>query len=300
MPIFRVSNNKTKRIEKSSFSNEKELQNFVEKNLEELFDIRFLATEFSTSAEHGGRIDTLGLDENNAPVIIEYKWGENSAIINQGLFYLDWLVDHQANFQLLVQSKLKAEQKIDFKSPRVLLIAASFSRYDIYAIKRMAENIELWSYVKYENDLVEFKIEASSSPTQLTGKTKHSKVEYKNITVDEYLKGRPKELVEIVQIIREKISDLDSSDQIAEKAFKNGLAYKANQNFIYIHVRNRVKTVRVHVKWPESEYKKLQAEINNSRLLYRYYRGFAEFVLKDINDIDKVMPYLKQAFQRET
>jgi RecB family endonuclease NucS len=44
---------------------------FFEKNLEALLGVRFLDSEFTTS--NGGRIDTLGLDENGCPVILEYK-----------------------------------------------------------------------------------------------------------------------------------------------------------------------------------------------------------------------------------
>lgn len=78
MPLFKTTNHKAQKLVRKDFANEKELQHFVENNLEELFGIRFLASEYSTN--HGGRIDSLGIDENNAPVIIEYKWGENSAI----------------------------------------------------------------------------------------------------------------------------------------------------------------------------------------------------------------------------
>ncbi|NLF43393.1 MAG: hypothetical protein GX587_11915 [Bacteroidales bacterium] len=128
MPLFKTSNQKAQKLLRKDFANEKELQHFVETNLEELFGIRFLATEYSTN--HGGRIDSLGLDENNSPVIIEYKWGENSAIINQGLFYLDWLVEHIAEFQLLVQKKLGQDVEVDTGSPRLILIAASYSKFD--------------------------------------------------------------------------------------------------------------------------------------------------------------------------
>ena len=65
--------------------------------------MRFLASEYTITE---GRIDTLGLDENNCPVIIEYKRHSNENIINQGLFYLDWLMDHQADFKLLVMEKI--------------------------------------------------------------------------------------------------------------------------------------------------------------------------------------------------
>jgi hypothetical protein len=42
---------------------------------------------------HGGRIDTLGLDDDDNPVIVEYKRDRSESVINQGLFYLAWLID---------------------------------------------------------------------------------------------------------------------------------------------------------------------------------------------------------------
>jgi RecB family endonuclease NucS len=64
---------------------EKDLQTLFERNLEALLGIRFIASEFSTGPVHGGRIDTLGLDEDGCPVIIEYKRSLNENVINHGL-----------------------------------------------------------------------------------------------------------------------------------------------------------------------------------------------------------------------
>ena len=67
----------------------------------ELLGVRFLATEYATGKTHGGRIDSLGIDEDNSPVIVEYKRSTGENVINQGLFYLNWLMDHKAEFELL-------------------------------------------------------------------------------------------------------------------------------------------------------------------------------------------------------
>ena len=64
--------------------------------------MKFLVSEYVTGKVHGGRIDTLGIDENRCPVIIEYKRALNENVISQGLFYLDWLLDHKAEFTLMV------------------------------------------------------------------------------------------------------------------------------------------------------------------------------------------------------
>ena len=81
--LFRVSGNKVKSFEGKSASIEKSLQSLIEMNLDKLLEIRLLASEHSTGKKHGGRIDTLGIDENGSPVIIEYKRSINENVINQ-------------------------------------------------------------------------------------------------------------------------------------------------------------------------------------------------------------------------
>ncbi len=135
---------------------ENSLQVLFEANLEALLGIRFIATEHSTGPVHGGRIDTLGLDEDNSPVIIEYKRAVNENVINQGLFYLDWLMDHRKEFQWLVMEKLgpEAAKAVDWSAPRLLCIAGDFTRYDEHAVKQIARNIELIRYRRFGEDLL--------------------------------------------------------------------------------------------------------------------------------------------------
>ncbi|OKJ82802.1 hypothetical protein AMK33_39035 [Streptomyces sp. CB02400] len=59
---------------------------------------------------HGGRIDSLGLDENGSSVIVEYERGVDAGVINQGLFHLAWLTDHRAEFEHLVRDRLGFRQ----------------------------------------------------------------------------------------------------------------------------------------------------------------------------------------------
>jgi RecB family endonuclease NucS len=66
--LFRIGTDKISELTGTTDTVEKSVQTFFEKNLEALLGVRFLATEFTTS---NGRIDTLGLDENGCPVILE-------------------------------------------------------------------------------------------------------------------------------------------------------------------------------------------------------------------------------------
>ena len=76
---------------------ERELQNLIENNMELFFGVRFLKSEYTIT---NGRMDSIGIDENNSPVIFEYKRSQNENVINQGLFYLDWLLDHRKAIKL--------------------------------------------------------------------------------------------------------------------------------------------------------------------------------------------------------
>lgn len=92
MPLFQIdSNDQVSRFRVSGFELEKQLQQIVEKNLEEIFGVRFVASEFTVRGEQPGRIDTLGLDYEGAPTIIEYKRDKNENVINQGLYYVNYI-----------------------------------------------------------------------------------------------------------------------------------------------------------------------------------------------------------------
>lgn len=135
---------------------EKHLQNQIESHMDIFLGVRFLASEYSTGKTHKGRIDSLGLDENGCPVIVEYKRHSNENVINQGLFYLDWLLDHQAEFKWLVMEKLDkdAAETIEWGGTRLICIASDFNRYDEHAVQQINRNIELMRYRYFGDDLL--------------------------------------------------------------------------------------------------------------------------------------------------
>ena len=155
---------------------ERTLHELIERNLEQMLGIRLLASEYSTGKKHRGRIDTLGIDENSCPVIIEYKRTTNENVISQGLFYLDWLMDHRSAFQLLVLEKLgKVESdKIDWSAPRLLCIAGGFNRYDEHAVEQMNRNIELIRYRQFGKTLLMLEMvnATSAEPNQAGRQTR--------------------------------------------------------------------------------------------------------------------------------
>src|SRR5690606_37636445 len=137
--LFQIADGRLGELDPQAPQIEKSLQTLIESNLETLLGIRFLGTEYSTGPVHGGRIDTLGIDEDGTPVIIEYKRTVSENVINQGLFYLDWLLDHKKDYQWLVMDKLgqKVANAVDWSQPRLLCIASDFTRYYSYAVNQI-------------------------------------------------------------------------------------------------------------------------------------------------------------------
>lgn len=133
---------------------ERQLQRLIEKNMEELLGIRFLATEYATG-RHRGRIDSLGLDENETPVIVEYKRSRDQNVISQALSYLSWLLDHQHEFESLVKEKLGTEEAeaIDWSNPRLVCIAGDFTDHDPKAIEVIGRRMDLVSYRVFDDVL---------------------------------------------------------------------------------------------------------------------------------------------------
>src|SRR3989337_107369 len=127
MAIFKIQQNKVTQcsIKEDGLGDEFALRDFFADNLEELLGIRFIEKEYPIQE---GRIDTLGLDENNSPVIIEYKWKENEEVLAQGLFYFNWLMKNKKHFELLVDKKLSGNTKVNWEQPRIVLIAQGFGR----------------------------------------------------------------------------------------------------------------------------------------------------------------------------
>jgi len=156
MKLFRLEKNDVEEIAVRSVAVEKTLQSLIERHLEKFLSVRFLGSEYSTGKTHKGRIDTLGIDENGSPVIIEYKRALNENVINQGLFYLDWLLDHKGEFELLISKRLghQSASAIDWSAPRLICIASDFTKYDEHAVQQMNRHIELIRYRCYGDSLL--------------------------------------------------------------------------------------------------------------------------------------------------
>jgi predicted transport protein len=244
--LFRLQNGKASELQGDASDLEKPLQTLIEANLNTLLGIRFLATEYPTGKTHAGRIDSLGLDENNCPVILEYKRSIGENVINQGLFYLDWLMDHQAEFKLLVMDKLgkPAADAIDWTAPRLVCIAADFTKYDSHAVQQINRNIELIRYRRFGDELLLLELANASSAGKasglkgvkpnkvvpaLTTEASSSKAAGSDRSYADWLPLLPAHLSELVASLEGHVLSL--GDDVQRKELKLYVAFKRLKNF---------------------------------------------------------------------
>ena len=83
-------------VRKIPFKKEYYLHNVTQKNLKELFELEFVASEIQLNDL---RFDNLAFDEkNNSFVIIEYKNELNQNVLNQAKDYYDLLLNNRDEY----------------------------------------------------------------------------------------------------------------------------------------------------------------------------------------------------------
>jgi predicted transport protein len=190
-------------------------------------------------------------------VIIEYKRALNENVINQGLYYLDWLLDHRAEFTLLVMKRFgqPVAGTVEWASPRLVCIAGDFTKYDEHAVSQINRNIELMRYRRYGTDLLLLELvnaktatagsaNAVSSSTGAVAKPTGAKGADK--TVSELLAQAGTPLIDRFGVLRAFLLAL--GDDVQENTLKYYFAFKRIKNFACVEVHPGSGQLLVYVK----------------------------------------------------
>jgi len=294
MAIFKDSQGTLNKLNTLPLDKEKNLQKLVEDNLMEVLDLRFLATEYTTT--FGGRIDTLAVDANGAPVIIEYKRNKNENVINQALSYLKWLKAQMPEFfQMLMINKLGQEVadsiKLDWKNPRVICIAESYSKFDIDTVEVVPLRIELFKYRYYEQGL--FSLESLNVPEAVSIKAPVTSgpVQFKTSTSVAMLREKGSEDIrKLFDALTEQIVALDKD--IVEKCNTNYVTFGLTKNFADVQIGK--KQIRLHLR--KIDY------IDPKHLVEKIPDGYnwtlsRRVYLNSIDDLDYIMGLIEQSYK---
>lgn len=306
--LFRLQGEVARELAGSGVELERSLQILMERNLEILLSITFLASEHPTGKNHAGRIDTLGLDENKCPVILEYKRTLSENVINQGLFYLDWLMDHKAEFKLLAIERLGAKEAdtIDWSQPRVLCVAADFTRYDEHAVRQMGRNIELIRYRRFGDDLLLLDLVVAGGGSAPANSAKATaKTEAAGTPRDSARGGRAQrtisdareDLEEPLALLFENLRlwVLSFGDDVQEKTLKHYIVYRRMRVFVSIHKQK--KCLKVFVKVDPDSVKLEEGFTRDCRGLGHLGVGDLEISIADAGDFERAKPLIMRSYE---
>jgi predicted transport protein len=291
--LFKVSSGEVVELAGTTDTVEKSVQTLFEKNLERLLGVRFLATEFTTS---NGRIDTLGLDENGSPVILEYKRSSNENVVNQGLFYLDWLMDHRKDFQWLVLQKLSKQdaESVDWSAPRLICIAGDFNRYDDHAVKQMQRNIELIRYRRFGADLLMLDLLTATSAKGAIAPPDGESTQGKYKTVSVVLQELEQTMTDRFEALRASLMAL--GDDVQETILAFYIAFKRLKNFACVEFRPTTDKILIYVKVDPKTVTLESGFTRDVTNIGHYGTGDLEITLIKSEDLTRAMPLLKRSY----
>ncbi|MCP4995396.1 MAG: DUF91 domain-containing protein, partial [Gammaproteobacteria bacterium] len=276
----------------------------TEKEMHTFLGARFLASEYSTGNTHQGRIDSLGLDENGCPVIIEYKRHTNENVINQGLFYLDWLLDHKAEFELLVMKQLgnEASDGIEWSGTRLLCIAEDYTKYDVHAVQQINRNIELLRYKLFDKDLLLLElanvVSAGTNDSQATkGNETTASTKDDKTHLERVADCSPK-----LRALYDEIKSyaLSLGDEVQEKTLKHYIAFRTIKNFLCADVLpKKDPKITIWLKLDPQEFvneenKKFFRDVTN---IGHFGTGNLEVHIRTQADLEKAKPLIERSFK---
>lgn len=304
MKLFKYSNDKIERISLKEFKLEKDIQNLIEKNLNEYFNLQFVKSEFSIK---NFRIDTLGFDkENKSFVIIEYKRGSNYSVIDQGYTYMSLLLNNKSDFILeyneVCGETLKRDD-IDWSQSKVIFISPQFTDYQKHSINFRDVPFELWEINRYDNDIIGLVQHKSSSNESISSVSNGNDVVVNEVSrevklyTEEYHLDNPKlrdDIKEIYSNLKERILNLGEVNIVPRKLY---ICFSRRTNFVDVEIRNKDVKLYLNLKIGElDDPKGVTKDVSNQG---HWGNGDYELRLTPDTDLDYIMFLIKQSYKKQ-
>ncbi len=291
LKLFRI-NGTVEELKSKSVTIERELQRIIEKNMQEFFAVRFLASEYRID---NGRMDSIGIDENNCPVIFEYKRSSSENVINQGLFYLNWLLEHKANFKLLVlETYGKAvANNIDWSMPRVICIASDFNKYDEESIKQINRNVSLIRYKQYDLGLLLFELLNANTVAPIDNEvSERSHRQADGKTFSERYQEAPQKFKDLYDELADYAMSL--GDDVSQSTLKLYSAFKKIKNFCTMEIYRTKILINFRLN-PDNFV--LTETLRDVRNIGHWGCGDLQLIMRDGTEINIAKELIMKAYQ---
>jgi len=157
-------------------------------------------------------------------------------------------MDHRGDFELLVRDKYDKATAgaVEWSAPRLICIAADFSKFDAHAVKQMSRNIELIRYRQFGSDLLMLDLltTVSAKPVRTIDPSKTKAQKYKTNT---------QSLADANELLSNLYSDIEIymmglGDDVVQKELQYYFAFKRIKNFVCIEVKPQISVIRLYLK----------------------------------------------------
>jgi predicted transport protein len=300
--IFDNRGSKLSEIAEEQFSLEQDVQKLTESNLQQIFGLDLVRSEFEL---HGLRIDTLAFDrESRAFVIIEYKKDRNLSVVDQGVAYLNLMLNNKADFILEYNERSSQNLKrtdVDWSQSRVSFVSTEFTKYQQLAIGFKDLGIQLWEVHRYKNGIVTFnEVKPSANKESIATITRSNPVarkvsdEIKVYTEDHHLITVDARIKELYSDLRTAILSLGKDIEVRPK--KLYVAFRRKQAFVSFHFQKSKLKAYLNVEIDDINDPLKKAR--DVRDIGHYSSGKTEVTITKVSEIPYVLTLIKQAYEK--
>ncbi|HHF3508086.1 DUF5655 domain-containing protein [Haemophilus influenzae] len=301
MKIFTSKKGQLSQLKQQKFKLEKDIQRLFEENLTLLSGYIFIRSEFSIK---NSRIDTLAFDpETQAFVIIEYKRQQNSSVVDQGISYLNLMLEYKADFIVEYNEKQKFPLKrndVDWSQSKVIFVSPAFNDFQIQATNFKDLPIELWEVNRFDNDIITLniinKLKSAPNIKAVSNEKREELSILKEIKVyqeSDHLSDKSDFIQELYEDFKQGILNLDPDIEINTR--KLYIAFKKDRNIADIRIQQ--KNLKIWINLPYGELddpKNLAKNVSNTG---HWGNGDYEIAVESTQYLEYVMSLIKQAIK---
>jgi len=305
MDLYRLKNKRLEQLEPEPFNLEKDIQSLIEENCNEIFNLRFVKTEFSIQ---NYRIDSLCFDEENKSfVIVEYKKNHSYSVIDQGFSYLSTMLNNKADFVLEFNEStgenLKREE-VDWSQSRVIFVSPSFNTFQKGSVNFKDIPFELWEIKKYNNGLIGLNQISSKSKESIKTVKKTQQKVLSEVKVNEESSLLDKTNANIQQLYEDIKGVASGWDDFNFRVKTSYIAFfRGNKAKIFLNIQK--SKIKIHLL-RRADFKgnvnstPVRYEIDDPKSIFELkkyeYKEVYEYNMKNDNNFDYVMMVLKHKY----
>ncbi|MCB0539738.1 MAG: hypothetical protein KDE33_19640 [Bacteroidetes bacterium] len=298
MIIYNNTGSRLVQVKEKPFKLEREIQSIFESNLQNIMGLLFVKSEFTIKNK---RIDTLAYDkQTNAFIIIEYKRDKNYSVVDQGLTYLNLMLQNKAEFILTYNETLKDilhSKDVDWSQSRVAFVSPSFTDNQISASDFKDFGIELWEIKQFENNTISINTikKSSGAPSikpllENSDNLKEVKENIKVYTEEDHFSNGSDYIIELYEKFKSSILNLTDGIEILPQKYY--IAFKKGSNISDIEIQKKSLKIFINAKIGTlDDPKGLVKDVSNIG-----HRGNGDYQIQIENDkdLEYIMSLIKQ------